>query len=81
VWVLQGAMAQELQEGTYIQVYGNFKGGLAENPGALGPITVFAFYPVEDHNQVIQLSALCTHCGCSKVDHVQCGSRMHRSSK
>lgn len=49
---MQSTRAQQLQEGTYIQVYGNFKGGLAENPGALGPITVFGFYPVEDHNQV-----------------------------
>jgi hypothetical protein len=60
---LQGTMAQQLQEGTYIQVYGNFKGGLAENPGALGPITVFAFYPVEDHNQVTQLSILTVAAG------------------
>jgi hypothetical protein len=60
---LQGTMAQQLQEGTYVQVYGNFKGGLAENPGALGPITVFAFYPVEDHNQVTQLSILTVAAG------------------
>ena len=43
---------QTVPEGTYVRVYGNFRGASADNPGALGPITAFVVRPVQDHNEV-----------------------------
>ena len=55
---MQATVAQDLHEGSYVQVYGSFKGALVEDANSLGPISVFAFYPVEDHNQVHVKSVL-----------------------
>jgi hypothetical protein len=41
-----------LADGTYVRVYGNFRGEQLDNPGALGVINVFSARAVTDHNEV-----------------------------